>query len=77
MALVVEKFGGTSVAGPERIRVVADHVARRRSAGDAVVLVVSAMGSETDELLRMASDVASAPPGRELDMLITGGERKA
>ncbi len=77
MALVVEKFGGTSVAGPERIRVVADHVARRRSAGDEVVLVVSAMGSETDELLRMAADVATAPSGRELDMLITGGERKA
>ncbi len=77
MVLVVEKFGGTSVAGPERIREVADHVARRRSVGDEVVLVVSAMGSETDELLRMAADVAASPPGRELDMLITGGERKA
>ena len=77
MAFVVEKFGGTSVAGPDRIRVVADHVARRRSRGDDIVLVVSAMGSETDELLRMASDVASNPPGREVDMLITGGERKA
>ncbi len=77
MARVVEKFGGTSVAGPDRIRIVADHVARRRNHGDEVVLVVSAMGSETDELLRMASDVAADPPGRELDMLITGGERKA
>ena len=77
MAFVVEKFGGTSVAGPDRIRVVADHVARRRSHGDEVVLVVSAMGSETDQLLRMASDVASDPPGRAVDMLITGGERKA
>ena len=77
MAFVVEKFGGTSVAGPDRIRVVADHVARRRNRGDEVVLVVSAMGSETDELLRMASDVAADPPGREVDMLITGGERKA
>ncbi len=77
MAFVVEKFGGTSVAGPDRIRVVADHVARRRSRGDDIVLVVSAMGNETDELLRMASDVASNPPGREVDMLITGGERKA
>ena len=77
MALVVEKFGGTSVADPDRIRVVADHVARRRSHGDEVVLVVSAMGSETDQLLRMASDVAADPPGREVDMLITGGERKA
>lgn len=77
MAFVVEKFGGTSVAGPDRIRVVADHVARRRSHGDEIVLVVSAMGSETDDLLRMASDVAADPPGREVDMLITGGERKA
>ena len=77
MAFVVEKFGGTSVAGPDRIRVVADHVARRCSHGDEVVLVVSAMGSETDQLLRMASDVAADPPGREVDMLITGGERKA
>lgn len=77
MAFVVEKFGGTSVAGPDRIRVVADHVARRRNHGDRIVLVVSAMGSETDDLLRMASDVAADPPGREVDMLITGGERKA
>ena len=77
MALVVEKFGGTSVADPDRIRVVADHVARRRNRGDDVVLVVSAMGRETDELLRMASHVAADPPGREVDMLITGGERKA
>ena len=65
------------MAGPDRIRVVADHVARRRHHGDQIVLVVSAMGSETDDLLRMASDVASDPPGREVDMLITGGERKA
>ena len=77
MALVVEKFGGTSVADPDRIRVVADHVARRRNRGDDIVLVVSAMGRETDELLRMASHVAADPPGREVDMLITGGERKA
>ena len=77
MAFVVEKFGGTSVADPGRIRVVADHVARRRHHGDDVVLVVSAMGNETDQLLGLAADVAADPPGRELDMLITGGERKA
>ena len=77
MAFVVEKFGGTSVADPARIGIVADHVARRCRRGDEVVLVVSAMGSETDQLLRMASDVAADPPGRELDMLITGGERRA
>jgi len=77
MALLVQKFGGTSVGDPERIREVADHVARCRRRGDQVVLVVSAMGKETDELLRLAADVSSVRPGREMDMLITGGERKA
>jgi aspartate kinase len=77
MTLVVQKFGGTSVADPERIRQVADHVARTRRHGDEVVVVVSAMGKETDELIRLASEVASVRPGREMDMLITAGERKA
>ena len=77
VALVVQKFGGTSVGDPDRIREVADHVARCRRRGDQVVLVVSAMGKETDELLRLASDVSKTRPGREMDMLITGGERKA
>jgi aspartate kinase len=75
--LVVQKFGGTSVADPERIREVADHVARTRRRGDDVVVVVSAMGKETDELLRLAADVSKVRPGREMDMLITAGERKA
>ncbi|HAN07315.1 MAG TPA: aspartate kinase [Acidimicrobiaceae bacterium] len=77
MALLVQKFGGTSVADPVRMREVADHVKKTRSRGDQVVLVVSAMGKETDELLRLAKDVSSTPPGREMDMLITAGERKA
>ena len=77
MALVVQKFGGTSVADPDRMREVADHVARTQRHGNQVVLVVSAMGKETDELLRLASDVSSTRPGREMDMLITAGERKA
>ncbi len=77
MALLVQKFGGTSVGDPDRIREVADHVARCRRRGDQVVLVVSAMGKETDELLRLAVDVSKTRPGREMDMLITGGERKA
>ncbi len=77
MALLVQKFGGTSVADPDRIREVADHVARTRRRGDEVVVVVSAMGKETDELLRLAAAVSANPPGRELDMLITAGERKA
>jgi aspartate kinase len=77
VALLVQKFGGTSVGDPDRIREVADHVARDRRRGDSVVLVVSAMGKETDELLRLAADVSRNRPGREMDMLITGGERKA
>ena len=77
MAIVVQKFGGTSVADPERMREVADHVARTRRRGDDVVLVVSAMGKETDDLLHLASQVSGTPAGREMDMLITAGERKA
>ncbi len=77
MALVVQKFGGTSVANGERMREVADHVRRTRARGDDVVLVVSAMGKETDELLRLANEVSKTQPGREMDMLITAGERKA
>ncbi len=77
MSLVVQKFGGTSVADPERIREVADHVARTKRRGDDVVVVVSAMGKETDELIRLAGDVSKVRPGREMDMLITAGERKA
>jgi aspartate kinase len=77
VALLVQKFGGTSVADPDRIREVANHVARCRRRGDSVVLVVSAMGKETDELLRLATEVSGSRPGREMDMLITAGERKA
>ncbi len=77
MALLVQKFGGTSVGDPERIREVADHVVRCRRRGDEVVLVVSAMGKETDELLRLAGEVSDIRPGREMDMLITAGERKS
>ncbi|MBV8693450.1 MAG: aspartate kinase [Actinobacteria bacterium] len=77
MSLVVQKFGGTSVGDVDRIRAVADHIARTRRRGDEVVAVVSAMGKETDELLRLASDVSTGRPGREMDMLITAGERKA
>jgi aspartate kinase len=75
VALLVQKFGGTSVADPDRIRAVADHVARTRRAGDSVVVVVSAMGKTTDDLIRLAQDVSTRPDGRELDMLLTAGER--
>jgi aspartate kinase len=77
VALLVQKFGGTSVADPDRMRAVADHVARCRRRGDHIVLVISAMGKETDDLLHLAAQVSSSPPGREMDMLITAGERKA
>ena len=77
MALLVQKFGGTSVATPERMREIAEEVHLRRLQRDDIVLVVSAMGSETDELLRLAAGVADRRPGREMDMLITAGERKA
>ncbi|HET8621455.1 MAG TPA: aspartate kinase [Acidimicrobiales bacterium] len=77
MSLLIQKFGGTSVADPERIREVADHVARTVRHGNDVVVVVSAMGKETDELIRLAGDVSGVRPGREMDMLITAGERKA
>ena len=77
---MVQKFGGTSVADPDRIRAVADHIARTRRSGDDVVVVVSAMGKTTDDLVRLANDVArpdaSARAGRrEMDMLLTAGER--
>ena len=77
MALLVQKYGGTSVADPERIRQVADHVARTHRQGSDVVAVVSAMGKETDDLIRLAHDVSGVRPGREMDMLVTAGERKA
>ena len=76
-ALTIQKFGGTSVADPDRIREVADHVARTVRHGSDVVVVVSAMGKETDDLIRLAGDVSDVRPGREMDMLITAGERKA
>ena len=75
MSLVVQKFGGTSVADADRIRSVADHVARTRRAGHDVVVVVSAMGKTTDQLIRLASDVSSVQPTREVDMLLSAGER--
>jgi aspartate kinase len=75
MSLVVQKFGGTSVGDADRIRAVADHVARTRRAGRDVLVVVSAMGKTTDDLLRLAGDVSSVQPPRELDMLLTSGER--
>ena len=75
MALVVQKYGGTSVADPDRIKAVADHVAFTRNHGNDVVVVVSAMGKSTDNLISLANAVSSVQPGREMDMLLTAGER--
>ena len=77
MALLVQKFGGTSVGTPDRMRAVADHVARTVRRGNQVVVVISAMGKETDDLIRIAKEVSNTRPGREMDMLVTAGERKA
>lgn len=75
MALIVQKYGGTSVADPDRMKAVAEHVAYTKRHGDDVVVVVSAMGKSTDNLIKLANDVSSIQPGRELDMLLTTGER--
>lgn len=77
MALLVQKFGGTSVGDPQRMRSVADHISRTVRRGNQVVIVISAMGKETDDLLRIAKEVSDTRPGREMDMLVTAGERKA
>ncbi len=77
MPIVVQKYGGTSVDGVERLRVVADRVVRARDAGNDVIVVVSAMGQTTDDLARMAKDIALEPDPREMDMLLTAGERIA
>ncbi len=75
MNRVVQKFGGSSVADIEKIRKVAARVKARRESGAEVVVVVSAMGDTTDELLQLARKVSHDPPRRELDMLLTCGER--
>ena len=75
MALIVQKYGGTSVADPDRMRAVAENVAFTRRRGDQVVVVVSAMGKSTDNLIKLANEVSSTQPGREMDMLLTTGER--
>ncbi len=75
MSIVVQKFGGSSVADVARIRKVADRVAATQASGKQVVVVVSAMGDTTDELLGLARQVCENPARRELDMLLTAGER--
>ncbi len=75
MALVVQKYGGSSVADAESIKRVAKRIAAAKRAGDDVVVVVSAMGDTTDDLLDLAQQVSPLPPQREMDILLTAGER--
>jgi aspartate kinase len=75
MAVVVQKYGGSSVADVEKLRKVAERVVRTRQLGHDVVVVVSAMGDTTDELLTLAKKVSANPDRRELDMLLSAGER--
>ncbi len=75
MALVVQKFGGSSVSDAASIKRVAKRIADTKRSGNNVVVVVSAMGDTTDELIDLANDVAPNPPAREMDILLTAGER--
>ncbi len=75
MSLVVQKYGGSSVQSAERIKRVAERIVTTAKAGHEVCVVVSAMGDTTDELIELAEQVTPLPPARELDMLLTAGER--
>ena len=75
MSIVVQKYGGSSVADAEAIKRVARRIVETQRAGHSVCVVVSAMGDTTDELMDLAEQVTPAPPARELDMLLTSGER--
>lgn len=75
MAIVVQKFGGSSVANPDRIKRVAKRVVETKEAGNDVVVVVSALGDTTDELIELARQISERPPRREMDMLLATGEQ--
>ncbi|MGA1015746.1 MAG: aspartate kinase, partial [Limisphaerales bacterium] len=75
MALIVQKYGGTSVATTDRIKAVARRVAASRAQGDQVVVVVSAMSGVTDRLIGMAREMMELPTEREMDMLLATGEQ--
>jgi len=75
MALIVQKYGGTSVANVERIKAVAERVVRMTRNGDNVAVVVSAMAGETDKLIGLANEISSNPSEREMDLLLSSGER--
>ena len=75
MALIVQKYGGTSVANPERIRNLARRVARYKAIGHKVVVVVSAMSGETNRLIALAKEIMPDPDPRELDVMVSTGEQ--
>ena len=75
MNLIVQKFGGTSVENPETLKIVAQKIIECKEAGNEVVVVVSAMGSSTDELINLANELSETPSPREMDMLLSAGER--
>ena len=77
MSLIVQKFGGTSVANAERIVAAAKRAVEAKRAGAQVVMVVSARGKKTDELVRLAAEITDAPPAREMDMLLSTGEQES
>ena len=75
MTLLVQKFGGTSLGSIERIKAVAQRIKSSKEKGDDLVVVVSAMGQQTDELTKLASEITIDPPHREMDMLLATGEQ--
>jgi aspartate kinase len=75
VALIVQKYGGSSVADADGIKRVAKRIVATAKAGNQVAVVVSAMGDTTDELIDLAGQISPQPPARELDMLLTAGER--
>jgi aspartate kinase len=75
LALIIQKYGGTSVGTTERIKAVADRVVSTASEGNNVIVVVSAMAGETDKFLKLASDITDSPDEREMDLLLSSGER--
>jgi len=77
LALIVQKYGGTSVADTDRIKMVAERVVSAASKGDKVIVVVSAMAGETDKFERLASEITDSPDEREMDLLLSSGERVA
>jgi aspartate kinase len=77
LALIVQKYGGTSVADTDRIKMVAERVVSAVSKGDKVIVVVSAMAGETDKFERLASEITDSPDEREMDLLLSSGERVA